>query len=98
MGEGSFWKPAKWALYSGPMRGGVIYGIKLEHPANPGHPSPNTSSRDCWMGATTTFAEPRIIDKDEPLALRYGLWVHGLPSAEAIEEQFEAFGKIEGPK
>jgi len=25
------------------------------------------------MGATTTFAEPRIIDKDKPLALRYGL-------------------------
>ena len=50
------------------------------------------------MGATTTFAEPRIIDKDKPLALRYGLWVHGgLPTEEAIQGQFEAFAKIDGP-
>lgn len=50
------------------------------------------------MGATTTFAEPCTIDKDNPLTLRYGLWIHGgLPTAEAIERQFEAFGKIEGP-
>ena len=94
-----FWKPAKWVDYSGPMPGGVIEGITLmDHPANPGHPSPYHVRDDGWMGATTTFAEPRTIDKDKPLALRYGLWIHsGLPPAEAIEGQFEAFGKIEGP-
>lgn len=95
-----FWKPAKWVDYSGPMPGGVIEGITLmDHPANHGHPNPYHVRDDGWMGATTTFAEPRTIDKDKPLALRYGLWVHdGLPTAEAIERQFEAFGKIEGPK
>jgi hypothetical protein len=70
----------------------------MDHPANPSHPSPYHVRDDGWMGATTTFAEPRIIDKDKPLSLRYGLWVHGgLPTAQVIEGQFEAFGKIEGP-
>lgn len=95
-----FWKPAKWVDYSGPMPGGVVEGITLmDHPSNPGHPNPYHVRDDGWMGATTTFTEPRVVDKDKPLSLRYGLWVHGgLPAADAINAQFEAFGKIEAPK
>lgn len=49
------------------------------------------------MGAT--FAEPRTLGNDKPLTLRDGLWIHsGLLSAEVIEGQFEAFGKMEGLK
>lgn len=94
-----FWKPAKWVDYSGPMPKGAIEGITLmDHPTNPSHPPAYHVRDDGWMGATTTFAEPRVIDKDHPLALRYGLWVHdGLPSAEAINAQYEAFARLDAP-
>jgi len=98
-----FWKPAKWVDYSGPMPGPtpkrVIEGITLmDHPTNPNYPNPYHVRDDGWMGASTTFAEARVIDKEKSLALRYGLWVHGgLPTAEDINGQFEAFAKIEAP-
>lgn len=94
-----FWKPAKWVDYSGPMPKGAIEGITLmDHPTNPNHPAVYHVRDDGWMGASTTFAEPRVIDQEHPLALRYALWVHGgLPSAEAINAQFEAFAKLEAP-
>ena len=94
-----FWKPAKWVDYSGPMPKGAIEGITLmDHPQNPHHPNQYHVRDDGWMGVCTTFAEPRIIDKDHSLTLRYGLWIHGgLPSAEDINAQFEAFAKIEPP-
>lgn len=94
-----FWKPAKWVDYSGPMPKGAIEGITLmDHPTNPNHPAVYHVRDDGWMGASTTFAEPRVIDQEHPLALRYALWVHGgLPSAEAISAQFEAFAKLEAP-
>lgn len=94
-----FWKPAKWVDYSGPMPKGAIEGITLmDHPSNPNHPNAYHVRDDGWMGATTTFAEPRVIDKDKPLALRYGLWVHGgLPTAEVINAQFDAFAKVDAP-
>ena len=95
-----FWKPAKWVDYSGPMPKGATEGITLmDHPSNPSHPSAFHVRDDGWMGACCTFAEPRVIDKDKPLALRYGLWVHGgLPTAEAIHAQFDEFAKVKGLK
>ena len=98
--EKNVWgKRSEWVDYSGPMPRGAVEGITLmDHPANPGHPNPYHVRDDGWMGATTTFAEPHIIDQDHPLTLRYGLWVHGgLPSATEINAQFEAFAKIEPP-
>jgi Methane oxygenase PmoA len=94
-----FWKPAKWVDYSGPMPQGVIEGITLmDHPSNPNHPNAYHVRDDGWMGACTTFAADRVIDKDKPLSLRYGLWVHGgLPSAELLNAQFDIFSKIESP-
>jgi hypothetical protein len=94
-----FWKPAKWVDYSGPITKDAVEGITLlDHPMNPQHPAVFHVRDDGWMGASLTFSEPRVIDGDKPLLLRYGLWVHaGLPASEAIDAQFEAFAKIEAP-
>jgi methane monooxygenase PmoA-like len=95
-----FWKPAKWVDYSGPMPKGAVEGITLmDHPTNPSHPSEFHVRDDGWMGASCTFSAARIIEKDKPLSLRYGVWVHGgLPTADAINGQFEVFAKIDAPK
>jgi hypothetical protein len=47
------------------------------------------------MGAALTFAAPRTIAPGQPLALRYGLWVHaGVPAAATIDEAFADFIKV----
>ena len=91
---------ARWVDYSGPITKDAREGITLlDHPTNPNHPTVFHVRDDGWMGACCTFAEPRVIDKDKPLALRYGLWVHGgLPTAEAIHAQFDEFAKVKGLK
>jgi hypothetical protein len=95
-----FWKPAKWVDYSGPIARGVNEGVTLlDHPSNPNHPATFHVRDDGWMGASATFDAERTIRADEPLKLRYGLWVHsGLPDAEEIEQQFAQFAKIGEPK
>ncbi|MCU0880726.1 MAG: PmoA family protein [Pirellulaceae bacterium] len=89
-------KPARWCDYSGPITKDAREGITLfDHPANPKHPTVFHVRDDGWMGAALTFAEPRTIEPGKPLKLRYGLWIHaGVPTAEAIEEEFAAFGRI----
>jgi hypothetical protein len=89
-------KPARWCDYSGPITKDAREGITLfDHPANPNHPTVFHVRDDGWMGAALTFADPRTIEPGKPLKLRYGLWIHaGVPTAEAIEEEFAAFGRI----
>jgi len=94
-----FWKPAKWVDYSGPITPKAIEGITLmDHPSNPNHPSVFHVRDDGWMGASVTFAEARTITSDQPLKLRYGLYIHaGLPSGEVLDAQFAEFAKIGDP-
>jgi hypothetical protein len=89
-------KAARWCDYSGPITKDAREGITLfDHPANLNHPTVFHVRDDGWMGAALTFAEPRTIEPGKPLKLRYGLWIHaGVPTAETIEEEFMAFGRI----
>jgi hypothetical protein len=94
-----FRKPAKWVDYSGAIREGVVEGITLmDHPSNPGHPSPFHVRADGWMGVCLTHTGERVIEAGKPLRLRYGLYVHsGKPAAEALERRFGEFSKAELP-
>jgi hypothetical protein len=100
---GCFRKPARWMDYSGPITATAMEGIALlDHPQNPNHPVPFHCRNDGWMGAALTFAAPLTVKKDEPLRLRYALYVHaGMGTAEKIEAQWKAFAEskwVEFPK
>ncbi|MFM7846033.1 MAG: PmoA family protein [Planctomycetota bacterium] len=86
---GVFWKAARWVDYSGPIAPGKVEGVTLlNHPSNPTHPVPYHVRDDGWMGATVSFAAPRVITSADPLRLRYGIWIHReVASAESIEAQ-----------
>jgi len=93
-----FRRPARWVDYSGPvtdeMRGGVTL---MDHPINPGHPSPFHVRGDGWMGICLTLKRPLAIKPNAPLRLRYALWVHaGVAEPERIEKQWKVFagGKL----
>ena len=90
-----FWKPARWVDYSGPITANAVEGVTLfDHPANPNHPAVFHVRNDGWMGASLTFAEPRVLAPGKPLALRYGLFVHsGMPATEEIEARWKAFAE-----
>jgi hypothetical protein len=90
-----FWKPAKWVDYSGPIAPKTTEGITLlDHPANPNHPSAFHVRNDGWMGASLTFAGPRVLEPGQPLRLRYGLYVHaGQPAREHLERRWAEFAK-----
>ncbi len=90
-----FWKPARWVDYSGPITANTVEGVTLfDHPANPNHPSVFHVRNDGWMGASLTFAEPRVLAPGKPLALRYGLFVHsGMPPAKEIDARWKEFAQ-----
>jgi hypothetical protein len=85
-----FWKPARWCDYSGPAAPGIVNGITIfDHPKNPGHPTAWHVRSDGWMGASVTQGEAVGITKEQPLTLRYRIWVHrGACDAKAVEEQW----------
>ena len=93
------WKQAKWVDYSGPITRDAAEGITLmDHPRNPNHPTFFHVRNDGWMGASLTYDQELLIEKQTPLELRYGLWVHrGVPEAARIDEVFAAFAKIDAP-
>jgi hypothetical protein len=94
-----FWKQARWVDYSGPIVGTEVEGVTLfDHPGNPNFPSHFHVRNDGWMGASLTFDGPRTIQPDEPLSLRYGLYVHGgRKSPEAIKVRWKHFAETEHP-
>jgi hypothetical protein len=91
-----FWKRAKWVDYSGAVTNDKVEGITLfDHPDNPNFPSHFHVRNDGWMGASLTFDGPREIRPNEPLRLRYGLYVHSdMKSADAIEAKWRHFSKL----
>jgi hypothetical protein len=90
------WKRARWVDYSGAIENGRIEGITLfDHPGNPNHPSYFHVRNDGWMGASLTFDGPREITPDQPLRVRYELYVHSEMKAPAqIEEQWRRFAQM----
>jgi hypothetical protein len=90
---GCFRKPARWIDYSGPITPAAVEGIALfDHPQNPHHPVPFHCRDDGWMGASLTFSGELTVKKEEPLRLRYALYIHnGMPEAAKIDEQWKAF-------
>ena len=91
-----FWKHARWVDYSGAITNVKLEGITLfDHPDNPNFPACFHVRNDGWMGASLTFDGPRNIRPDEPLQLRYGLYVHSdMKSSETIEAEWRRFIKI----
>jgi len=95
-----FRKPARWVDYSGAVAQGgaevVCAGITLmDHPSNPGHPTPFHVREDGWMGASLTLRGPLKILPGQPLRLRYGLWVHrGIPAVREVQPHWEAFSQM----
>jgi hypothetical protein len=87
------WKPARWVDYSGPITATTREGITLmDHAANPNHPAVFHVRDDGWMGASLTFAEPRVLKPGKPLRLRYGLYIHsGVPPAADLEQRWKEF-------
>jgi hypothetical protein len=88
-----FRKPARWMDYSGPITRNATEGITLlDHPSNPTSPVPFHCRGDGWMGAALTFGHPLTVKKDEPLRLRYALYIHnGMAAPAKIEAQWKAF-------
>ncbi|MBN2477136.1 MAG: PmoA family protein [Pirellulales bacterium] len=88
-----FRKPARWVDYSGPVANGIRGGITLmDHPNNPGHPTPFHVRGDGWMGACLTLSRPLTVESGRPLRLSYGLWVHaGVPQSQIVEDHWQEF-------
>jgi hypothetical protein len=83
-----FGKPAAWMDYSGPMPRRMEDGARIaidegltffDHPHNPGHPVSWHVRDDGWMGASACRNGPIVLNRDEPLRLRYLLHVHRGP-------------------
>jgi hypothetical protein len=94
-----FWKPAKWCDYSGPMTPSATEGATLfDHPENPHHPTVFHVRGDGWMGASLTQAKELQITRDQPLQLRFGLYVHaGMPALETLERHWKTFAQSKRP-
>jgi len=90
---GVFWKKARWVDYSGPITAKANEGITLmDHPSNPNHPTTFHVRNDGWMGASLTFDGPLTISTNQPLKLKYGLYIHGqVPSTNQIWRTFQKF-------
>jgi len=90
------WKRARWVDYSGAVTNENLEGITLfDHPDNPNFPTYFHVRNDGWMGASLTFDGPRKIQPNEPLHLRYGLYVHSdMKPKEALEAKWKRFTEI----
>ncbi|OHB77860.1 MAG: hypothetical protein A2Z25_11135 [Planctomycetes bacterium RBG_16_55_9] len=86
--------------YSGAITNEKIEGITLfDHPANPNFPAYFHVRNDGWMGVSLTFDGPRTIESENPLRLRYGLYIHSdMKSPEAINAAWTKFTEIRETK
>jgi hypothetical protein len=88
-----FRKPARWVDYSGMIAENHQAGVTLmDHPENPGFPSPFHVRSDGWMGICLSLEAAIEVSSDQPLRRRYALWIHdGTPDVAQAELAFEAF-------
>lgn len=99
---GVLWKTARWVDYSGAVATDVIEGVTLmDHPENPNHPTFFHVRDDGWMGTSLTFKKPRVLERNQPLHLRYGLYVHsGRPPLADLNQRWRLFAAqpLEAPE
>jgi len=93
--EAIFRKPARWVDYSGKITSDHRAGITLmDHPDNPGFPSPFHVRGDGWMGICLTLDKSIEVTAEKPLVRRYALWVHdGVPDVATADRAFEIFAQ-----
>ena len=93
--EAIFRKPARWVDYSGKITAQSHAGITLmDHPDNPGFPSPFHVRDDGWMGICLNLDQAVQVSREQPLVRRYALWVHdGIPNIAQASLAFEVFAK-----
>lgn len=99
-----FGKQAKWMDYSGWVyahskstgkRVATAEGITfMEHPDNLSYPTQWHVRADGWMGASPGMEQAITVTKEEPLQLRYSLFVHsGACDEDLVNTRYEAFSK-----
>ncbi|MCA9035097.1 MAG: PmoA family protein [Planctomycetaceae bacterium] len=95
-----FGKPATWVDYSGATDRNAqqIEGITyMDHPSNPGQPTGWHVREDGWMCASPTMNASIVIEKSQPLILRYQLFVHsGGVAPDRIAELAKTFDGSSG--
>jgi len=93
-----FGKPARWMDYSGPVTGNTIEGITyFDHPSNVHYPAPWHVREDGWMSASLCMNGPRVLQRSEPLKLRYLLHAHSGPAnASRSNELADKFAAAHG--
>ena len=68
----------------------------MDHPGNPNFPSPFHVRNDGWMGACLNLDEPIVVTGEQPLRLRYGLWIHrGVPAKDLADAAWQSFSKLD---
>jgi methane monooxygenase PmoA-like len=83
-----FGQPARWMDYSGTVSADKVEGITyFDHPSNPGFPNCWHVRSDGWMGNSPCLRAPIVIQKSQPLVLRYLLHAH---EGEASEDRAKA--------
>lgn len=95
-----FAQAAKWVDYSGPVvtpdQRVVIEGITyFDHPGNPTYPSHWHVRDDGWMGCAPCLKQGIVIEKEQPLELRYAMHIHSGPAAaNRVGEVQQAWSQI----
>lgn len=86
---------SQWVDYAGPVSPEVVNGIAVfDHPENPRHPTFWHVRDDGWMGAA--FCKEAVHTLEEPLELKYGLYVHGDRTSAEIAVQYASYAGKSG--
>ncbi len=94
----TFGEPNRWVDYSGPVLPAgatepFMEGLALiDHPTNPQHPARWHTRADGWFGPSLSRMDAVLLQKDQPLIVRYLLYVHrGSVNPSAVNEIANAF-------
>ena len=93
-------KKARWLTFKGPLKQGSAALSIFDHPANPRHPNKWFIVHGMpYFSPAFVFDGPMPLAKDQKLALRYRMKVHGsAPEAKALEADYRAFAKTPAKK